>query len=370
MTTQSPTPPGVSRGRLSVRLAAVLAVAALAAAIPLAQGAGGAASGASAAPAPLERPIRVAAVGDTVMGSLPYGLPPDRGRGLFTAVRPLLVGDVVMGNFEGTLTKRGSSKCGPRPGPNCYAFHTPPSFAPRLRDAGFTVMSVANNHADDFGAPGRADTRRNLARVGVRATGWPGSIAYLKVAGGEVAVLGFAFNTFSNSSLNIPRAKALVARAAARAPVVIVNVHAGAEGAGATHVRPGTETFLGENRGDSLRFAHAAVDAGADLVVMHGPHVLRGMEFYRSRLVAYSMGNFMGYAVFSLTGGKNQSGVLDVRLAPDGAFRSGVLHPVQLVGKGVPTPGGSAISRVRALSAQDFGARGAVIGVDGAIGRP
>jgi len=112
------------------------------------------------------------------------------------------------------------------------------------------------------------------------------------------------------------------------------------------------------------------VDAGADLVVMHGPHVLRGMEFYRSRLVAYSMGNFMGYAVFSLTGGKSQSGVLDVRLAPNGAFRSGELHPVQLVGKGVPTPGGSAISRVRTLSAQDFGARGAVIGVDGAISRP
>jgi poly-gamma-glutamate capsule biosynthesis protein CapA/YwtB (metallophosphatase superfamily) len=319
---------------------------------------------------PLNRSIRLAAVGDIVMGSLPYGLPSDGGRSLFTAVKPLLRGDVVLGNLEGTLATGGSSKCGPKPGPNCFAFRTPPSYARWLKDAGFTVMTVANNHADDFGATGRRQTRENLARVGVRGTGWPGSIAYLKVAGSEIAVVGFAPNDVSNSMLDIAGARILVARAAARAPVVIVTVHAGAEGAGADRVRPGTETFLGENRGDSVRFAHAVVDAGADVVVGHGPHVMRGIEFYKGRLIAYSMGNFMGYAVFSLRGNKSQSAVLDLELGVTGKFLRGSLRPVTLVGKGVPTPGGTMVTRMRRLSKLDFGARAAKLGADGSITPP
>jgi len=319
---------------------------------------------------PLNRSIRLAAVGDTVMGSLPYGLPSKGGRSLFTAVKPLLRGDVVLGNLEGTLATGGSSKCGPKPGPNCFAFRTPPSYARWLKDAGFTVMTVANNHADDFGATGRRQTRENLARVGVRGTGWPRSIAYLKVAGSEVAVVGFAPNDVSNSMLDIAGARTLVARAAARAPVVIVTVHAGAEGAGADRVRPGTETFLGENRGDSVRFAHAVVDAGADVVVGHGPHVMRGIEFYRRKPIVYSTGNFMGYAVFSLRGNKSQSAVLDVELGPTGNYIRGRLKPVTLVGKGIPTPGGTMVTRVRQLSKLDFGARAAIIATDGSITPP
>ena len=319
---------------------------------------------------PLGRSIRLAAVGDTVMGSLPYGLPSDGGRSLFSAVKPLLRGDVVLGNFEGTFATGGSSKCEPSPGPNCFAFHTPPSYARWLKEAGFTVVTLANNHADDFGAIGRRQTRATLARVGVRGTGWPGSIAYLKAAGGEVAVVGFAFNNVSNNMIDIAGARVLVAKAAARAPVVIVTVHAGAEGSGAERVRPGTETFLGENRGDAVAFAHAVVEAGADIVVGHGPHVMRGIEFYRGRPIAYSMGNFMGYAVFSLRGNKSQTAVLDVELGRDGKFIRGRLKPVKLVGKGVPVPGGAGIANVQRLSRLDFGSRAAVIGADGSITAP
>ncbi len=348
-----------------------LGLVALAVGIPVLRSAiGGTSADGAVHVAPLDRPIRLAAVGDTVMGSRPYGLPPDGGRSLFTAVKPLLTGDVVLGNLEGTLSSGGSSKCGPTPGPNCFAFRMPPSYRKWLKDAGFTVMSVANNHADDFGAIGRRQTRENLVRAGIRGTGWPGSIASLPVAGGTVAVLGFAPNDVSNDMLDIPGARKLVAKAAAKAPVVIVTVHAGAEGADADHVRPGSETFLGENRGDSLRFAHAVVDAGADIVIMHGPHVMRGIEFYKGRPIAYSLGNFMGYAVFSLAGNKKQSAVLDVELGPDGAFVSGRVRPVTLIGRGVPRPGGSIVSRVRALSVQDFGARAAVIRADGTFSPP
>jgi poly-gamma-glutamate capsule biosynthesis protein CapA/YwtB (metallophosphatase superfamily) len=357
----------------------VLGILALAVGVPVirtitggtpADGAGEKAAQTAVSVPRLGRSIRLAAVGDTVMGSRPYGLPSDGGRTLFTAVKPLLHGDVVLGNLEGTLSTGGTSKCGPRPGPNCFAFRMPPPYRRWLKDAGFTVMTVANNHADDFGAIGRRQTRENLAQAGIRGTGWPGSTAYLPVAGGKVAVLGFAFNNVSNDTRDIPAARKLVAAAAANAPVVIVTAHAGAEGSTADHVRPGTETFLGENRGDSLRFAHAVVEAGADIVIMHGPHVMRGIEFYKGVPIAYSMGNFMGYAVFSLSGNKKETAVLDVELGRNGAFLSGRLHPVTLVGKGVPRPGGTIVSRVRTLSVQDFGKNAAVITADGAFSPP
>ena len=75
---------------------------------------------------------------------------------------------------------------------------------------------------------------------------------------------------------------------------MVVQVHMGAEGSAGHAVRPGNEIFFGENRGDPIEFAHAVIDAGADLVVGHGPHVMRAMEFYKGRLIAYSLGNFAG----------------------------------------------------------------------------
>ncbi len=158
--------------------------------------------------------------------------------------------------------------------------------------------------------------------------------------------------------------------AAARAEIVVVTFHGGAEGSDKTHVPSGSETFLGEPRGDLRAFTHAVVDAGADLVVGHGPHVLRGMEFYRGRLIAYSMGNFGGYEVFSLGGVLSQSGVLQVTLSPDGRFRSGRFRPTQLVGSGTPAPGGYGVSQVQALSRQDFGPRAARIDAAGRISAP
>lgn len=319
-------------------------------------------------PIQLTRDLTVTAVGDLVMGSRPYGLPRDGGRSLFTRVKPLLVGDIVMANLEGTLARDGRSKCGPSSGPFCFAFRTPPSYAQWLPKAGIDVVNVANNHIDDFGAVGRRQTRAALNRVGVRHTGWPGSIAYLQTAGGTVAVIGFGFErTNQNTILNLPAARALVAEAAAHAGVVIVTMHSGAEGRSAQHLTFRREIFLGENRGNPTAFARAMVDAGADLVVGHGPHVMRAMELYKGRLIAYSMGNFMGYAVFNISGASGQSGVVSVTLAPDGHLVGGKLTSLRLVGRGVPVPGGTSVAKVRALTAQDLGGRGAKIAVDGAI---
>ena len=311
--------------------------------------------------------VAIVATGDIVMGSTP-NLPSDGGRSFFSDVETDLAGDVVLGNLEGTLSSGGGSKCG-KGSTNCFAFQTPPSYARWLQQAGFTVLNLANNHAYDFGAGGLRQTTDALAGVGLEWTGRPGQVTVQKVGGIRVALVGFAPYPWAQSLTDITAAKKLVRKAARSADVVVVTMHAGAEGSDRQHVRRGTELFLGENRGDSMRFAHAVVDAGADLVVGSGPHVLRGMEWYRGRLIAYSLGNFAGYKVFSLGGPLSTSGILRVTLRGDGKFETGRLVPTHLVGAGLPAidPAEAAHGVVRTLSRQDFGARAVKISSDGIL---
>ncbi len=313
--------------------------------------------------------VTVAVTGDIVMGSTP-DLPSDGGRSFFTGVQADLAGDVVIGNLEGTLSVGGVSKCGPA-STNCFAFQTPPTYAKWLKRAGYTVMNLANNHAYDFGASGQRQTIAALDSAGLAYTGRPGEIAYAKVGEVRVAVVGFASYPWAASLIDIAGAARLVRKAARAADVVIVTMHAGAEGTDRQHVTRGTEFYLGENRGNVIAFSHAVVDAGADLVVGHGPHVLRGMEWRRGRLIAYSMGNFGGYNVFSLGGALSVSGILRVTLRGDGTFESGTLVPTRLAGAGVPAldPSEAAHGMVRTLSRQDFGRRGVRIAPTGELRR-
>jgi hypothetical protein len=314
--------------------------------------------------------VTIAATGDIVMGSTP-ALPPDGGRSFFSGVQADLAGDVVLGNLEGTLSTGGASKCGPS-STDCYAFQTPPSYAKWLRRAGFTVVSLANNHAFDFGASGLRQTIAALTRARVAHTGRPGQVTVQQVGDVRVAIIGFAAYPWAASLTDLGAARALVRKASELADVVIVTMHGGAEGSDRQRVPYGTETYLGENRGDLRRFSRAVVDAGADLVVGHGPHVLRGMEWYRKRLIAYSLGNFAGYRVFALGGPLSTSGILRVTLRGDGTFESGTLVPTRLVGEGVPAldPAEAAHGVVRTLSRQDFGKRAIRIDRNGVLARP
>jgi poly-gamma-glutamate capsule biosynthesis protein CapA/YwtB (metallophosphatase superfamily) len=313
--------------------------------------------------------VAVVATGDIVMGSSP-NLPPDGGRSFFSDVETDLAGDVVLGNLEGTLSTGGSSKCGAQ-STNCFAFHTPPAYARRLADAGFTVMNLANNHAMDYGQHGLDQTIHALEAARLRYTGRPDQITLQKVGRIKVATVGFAPYPWAASLTDIPAAKRLVRAADRVADVVVVTMHAGAEGADEQHVRTGTERFLGENRGDPIRFAHAVVDAGADLVVGSGPHVLRGMEWYKGRLIAYSLGNFAGYKVFAMGGPLSTSAILRVTLAGDGSFETGRIVPTHLVGAGLPAldPAEAAHGEIRTLSREDFGRKGVKVTTDGFIAR-
>jgi len=113
------------------------------------------------------------------------------------------------------------------------------------------------------------------------------------------------------------------------------------------------------------------IDAGADLVVGSGPHVLRGIEWYRNHLIAYSLGNFAGFKVFGMGGPLSTSAILHVTLRGDGTVQDAHLVPAKLVGEGTPAldPLGAALVLVRRLSQQDFGSAGVTISDTGTIGK-
>ena len=307
--------------------------------------------------------ISIAAVGDTMLGDYPE-LPPDPDAYL-DDVRRHLRGDVVFGNLEGTLTEvTESPKCPEGSGGDCYAFRTPPGYAEDLRHAGFTVMNDANNHSYDFGEAGEEETVEALHHAGIEQDGLPGEITVVHAGGEKLAFLGFAPYANTASLTDLPAARALIEAADRRADIVVVAIHAGAEGAEAQHVTGEEETYLGEDRGNPEEFAHMAIDAGADLVLGSGPHALRAMEIYKRRLIAYSLGNFSGFHNFAVEGVLGDSAILHVRLAPDGAFRAGRLTSVRLVedGRPVPDPADTGAELVASLSAEDFPTTGVRLG--------
>ena len=311
--------------------------------------------------------VTIAAVGDTMLGITPT-LAPSPGTYL-GRMRGALTGDVVFGNLEGTLTDATASKCGGAPSSSCFAFRAPPELARALRQSGFTVLSNANNHSFDFGQVGEDDTVHALHRAGIAQTGLPGEITIVRAKGLRIAFLGFAPYPNTASLTDLRAARTLIRRAGRKADLVVCAIHAGAEGTSALHLTGGEETYLGEDRGNPQAFAHMAVDAGADLVLGSGPHVLRAMELYHGRLIAYSLGNFAGYHNFTLEGVLGESAVLRVTLAADGRFRSGRIESVRLEGAGqpVPDPSGAAAALVAQLSRSDLGARGVRVGPGGTL---
>jgi poly-gamma-glutamate capsule biosynthesis protein CapA/YwtB (metallophosphatase superfamily) len=230
-------------------------------------------------------------------------------------------------------------------------------------------LNDANNHSHDFGAAGQARTVRAIHAAGMAQTGLPGEITRIRANGVPVAFVAFAPYGYTASLLDLPAARALIRQAARMARIVVVYMHAGAEGTDAAHVTGREESYLGEDRGNPEAFAHMAIDAGASLVIASGPHVLRGMQFYRGHLIAYSLGNFAGYHNFSIHGDLTMSAILRVRLSSSGRFEQGRLYPVQLTGGGRPVPGGGAISFVAGLSSADFGASAARFQPSGVIRR-
>ncbi|MFK4790072.1 CapA family protein [Microbacterium sp. ZW T5_56] len=314
--------------------------------------------------------VSIGAVGDVLVYDTGHRVPDDRGLGHFDAVRPWFTEDLVTGNLEQAVTDdTGYDKCGGQG--ECLSFRSDPDVVGAL--AGFDLLNLANNHSRDYGDAGFANTRDALADVGIRTVGERDEIAWTTVGDTVVAVVGFAPYDGFNRLTDLRHVRAVVRAAAAKADIVLVHAHMGAEGPGADIVRPGTETMYGENRGDPVAFAHAAIDAGADVVIGHGPHVLRGMEEYRGRIIAYSLGNFGGGGVFGAEEETRRGAYLSLRLRTDGALIAGTLESVRFEQEdGVPVPDAShAAARVMdERGARDFGDRAIHVDSEGNLVMP
>ena len=287
-----------------------------------------------------------------------YGTLAGDGRSLLADVKGVVrEADLALGNLEGTLGVGGTGKCGAAEGNGrCFSFQAPPAMSSVLGWAGFDVMSLANNHGFDFGADGRRQTLQALKGAGLASTGQPGQITVVERRGVKVAVIGFAPYPWASDLLDPVGAAELVRRAEARADVVVVTAHFGAEGTAAAVTPAGGEVHLGEARGDARAFSRAVVDAGADLVLGAGPHVLRGIESYKGRLIAHSLGNFAGVRNFSSAGDLALSGFLSVRLERNGRWRAGWLHSTRLdaTGRPSPDPANAAAAFLARRTAEDF----------------
>jgi len=325
-------------------------------------------------PTAAEQRITIAAVGDIMLGSdYPTdALPSSDGKEMLEAVGPILrSADIALGNLEGVVNDGGKPFKQCQNNGSCYVFRTPSRYVKNLVEAGFDVLSVANNHARDFGEEGRSATMAHLDAAGIRHSGRYGDVASWNVAGRRVAFIAFAPYDGSHDMRDIPEMRRLVSQLTAQHDIVIVSFHGGAEGNEAIHVPFATEIFHGENRGDVAEFARAAVDAGADLVIGHGPHVPRGIELRNDRLIVYSLGNFATYQGINVSGRNGLSPIVSVMLDGTGRFISGRIYSNRQERPAGPQPDPSySVAHLMArVTAEDFADSRLRIQGDGTIER-
>lgn len=241
--------------------------------------------------------VRLLAVGDIMMAEDVGRCMAQNGRGYpFARMRHILRGgDITFGNLECCVSNLG------KPIPKKYNFRADPRYAPVLKESGFTIVSLANNHAWDYGRTAMLDTMQNVRQTGVETVGVGKNradahkLVIVKSRGlrvGFLAYLGLLPALIAESdtepTLCMASVKGIKRDVSAALPLVdilIVSLHSG------------TERAPGPNP-EQIAFAQAAIDAGADMVIGHHPHVRQPLVIYKGKPIAYSLGNF----VFSTTG--------------------------------------------------------------------
>ena len=273
--------------------------------------------------------ITVAMTGDIMMGTTYPGisLPPKNGTEVFKDVKPYLQrATITVGNLEGTLLDGGKSTKGS--GPNSYSFRTPTSYSHLLKEAGYDFLSMANNHANDFGAEGIASTENQLTQQGIKFAGIKGHVESAVVVRNDIkfGLCAFGHNQYTLKHRDLQTVKRIIDDLKKKSDIIIVSFHGGAEGRTKNHLPQGAESFLGEDRGSLREFAHFCIDNGADVVYGHGPHVVRATEVYKGRFIAYSLGNFCTPYGMSLAGISAYSPVVEIKIDKQGRFLNGKIH--------------------------------------------
>lgn len=285
-----------------------------------------------------QAPVTLRFVGDLVLGNshLVDNIPAEWDGMYFAQVEPYLKNaDLTLGNLEGALTQYTKTLKVTGTG-RSYAFRFPPRYAKLLKDTGFTALNVANNHARDFGEQGFADTGENLRQAAIAVVGIKGQFASLQVKGLRVGLVGFGFYPHQNMVQDLAAAGQLIAQAKAQSDYVVVTFHGGAEGDDAVFHGNSNEIFLGEDRGNAVAFSRAAIDAGADVVVGHGPHVLRAMECYQGRPIFHSLGNFVGVGGLSIRSMASMTAIGGVQLGSKGELLGLEFLPLRFSERKVP----------------------------------
>lgn len=307
--------------------------------------------------------ITVNAVGDVMLGSVTPKtiLPPQIGNEYVESISEHLFGaDVVFGNLEGALINSDMKpqKCREesRKAGRCYEFGMPEELALSLKKLGFTVMSMDNNHSEDYGLEGYEFTQQKLNEMEINFAPKRG-LASLTIKGKRVAVVAFGYSDNSYNISDLITTSEVISSLKKEFDIVIVSFHGGAEGRNALNIKNETEFFLGENRGNVVAFAHTAIDAGADLVIGHGPHVLRALEIYKDKLIAYSLGNFLTYGNMNISGVTGITTILNLELDENtGDFLRGKIIPVKQVDRGIPVYDSlyEAVDLISKLTKEDF----------------
>jgi len=319
--------------------------------------------------------VSVIGTGDIMLGSnYPTAdkLPVADGKELFSRVKHILRdADVTFGNLEGCFLDKGGyiKSCKSV----CYFFRMPERYVNYLVDAGFDVMNIANNHNGDFGAPGRESTMKTLKKANLHYAGLKDlcETARFEQDGVKFGFCGFAPNTGTVRITDIAYAKKLVSELKKDCDIVIVSFHGGAEGKAHNRVTKSTETFYGENRGNVHEFAHAVIDAGADIVFGHGPHVVRAVELYKDRFIAYSLGNFCTAGSFSIGGISGYAPIVKVYTDKTGKFVKGQIFSALQKDKTGPVMDAnhSTAKEIKRLTQLDFPNTPLIISNEGLIER-
>ena len=309
-----------------------------------------------------EKSVKLVAVGDIMMGtnypSAGY-LPKGDGSYLWKNVKEKLMNaDITFGNHEGVLLSEGGTAKRCNNPSACYVFRTPEKFAFNFKEVGFDFLSLANNHANDFGSVGRLNTQKLLEKLDIAHAGATEKKYVIKEINGlKVGMAAYAPNRGTRSIHSYDEIKATMKLLDEQCDIVIASFHGGAEGAKNRHVTKARETYYGENRGNVFELAHLMIDNGADVVIGHGPHVVRAVEVYKDRFIAYSLGNFLTYKRFSMRGYAGESPLLELDLTPEGAFIEGQIQSYRQeydhLGPRLD-PNNGAASSIKKLTASDF----------------
>ncbi|NOZ47027.1 MAG: CapA family protein [Chlorobi bacterium] len=318
--------------------------------------------------------ISIIGVGDIMLGtnypSAKY-LPPNGDCfPLLANVIPILQNaDITFGNIEGSFSDTAKLVKHCKDTTKCYAFRMPEKYFNCLVKSGFDIFSLANNHSGDFGEKGRDKTMELIDSAGLYYAGLlnhPYSI-FSK----DSIIYGFCAFSPNRGTCSITdtiSAKQIVKKLNDTCDIVIVSFHGGAEGKDFQHVKRETETFYGENRGNVYEFAHSMINAGADVVFGHGPHVTRAIDVYKKKFIIYSLGNFCTYGRFNLIGPNGIAPIVKININSEGDFVNGKIYPVmQYNGKTEIDTLKRVIKKLKELTEFDFPDLDIYISDDGLI---